>query len=197
MLSKKLLEGHHIMVDIETLDNKPGAIITEIGAVGFSIKENKLDPIANFNRKLNVRESLKDGFTMGLDTLAWWIGKDAKKLKEEYLESLHISNVNNLQLSEFRAFLNMHPMESTYLWAKSPSFDLRLLKSYYDKYQPDQPLPWEFRNEMCYRTLTSLFDSEIYVPKPIHNGYEDAKIQAVHTLTLTTILKNTQSPFFS
>lgn len=59
-----------IMLDLETLDTRPSAVIVSIGAVEFDT--NGPNPLREFYRVLQLPPQLSRGRTECPETLAWW-----------------------------------------------------------------------------------------------------------------------------
>jgi len=78
-------------------------------------------------------------------------------------------------LAEFAAWL---PKDSR-IWGNGAGFDQPILAAAYRAV--GIPLPWEFRNERCYRTLKALApDVKIRRTGTHHNALDDAVSQADH-----------------
>lgn len=60
-----------IMVDLETLDNKVGAVITQIGAASFDRLTGKIDRMFAIN--IDAASCQKRGMTISADTVMWWL----------------------------------------------------------------------------------------------------------------------------
>ena len=76
---------NHVMVDLETLDLKPTAVILSIGAVRFSPDTGQVQsPEDGFHVACAVDDQIKYGFTIGEMTLAWWLKDNAETIRNEW-----------------------------------------------------------------------------------------------------------------
>lgn len=139
-----------IMIDIETLDTKPTAVILSIAAVAFKIESGQVC-MEKFDYVLNYQEQIDNGRTTSIDTLLWWgaQSEEAKLLAFAGNVPLHFV------IREMTCYLLDYCVDNVRVWANSPSFDLVILKDAYN-----QNVPWNFWNERDVRTLTSLFPND-------------------------------------
>lgn len=124
----------NIMVDIETLSTEPNACILSIGAVRFDEEgliycEFYKNIIPQNNRHIDV------------DTVEWWFN---------YPEAYSELKKDRWYLKEALYSLGRFICKGDMVWAKSPSFDLAILKNAYKEY--GIVIPWDFRNERDVRT---------------------------------------------
>lgn len=165
-----------IMIDIETLGLKSDATILSIGAVEFGATDmwdefyREVDP-AQLDRNIDPQ------------TVLWWLNQPGAAFLTEGKKTL------NDALSDLTAF-----MYSTYkdnydrsikdyefrgrVWAKSPVFDLAILRHAYE--QLGLECPWAYHQERDIRTVQAFVDKSDY---PLfvgtkHNALDDAKHQA-------------------
>ena len=133
----------HLMIDIETMGNKPYSAILSIAAVEFDMQTGKTG--RTFNQHINLQSCFDIGLNVNADTVMWWL-EQSEKAKKMILQSdkIHIAEA----LQNFSNFLG----SSTYhMWGNSASFDLGLLSNAYEKI--NLQTPWDFWNERCLRTL--------------------------------------------
>src|SRR4051812_25387336 len=65
--------GLDVMIDTETLDTKPTAVILSIGACRF----NELDIDSNgFYRAITIESNMDEGRTISASTLRWWMKQE-------------------------------------------------------------------------------------------------------------------------
>lgn len=160
----------HIMLDLETLDTRPSAAIVSIGAVEFDTD----GPIAGreFYRVLQQPQQLILGRTESAETLRWW-----SQQSEEARAVFTAPAVDPfVALQDFAAFWS----GADYLWSNGANFDGVLLTSLYQSFEV--PVPWEFWQERCYRTLVDLYH-QLACTTPTktpaaHNALADAVAQA-------------------
>ena len=163
----------HVMVDLETLGTNSNAMITNIGAVKFDT--DKLVITDTFYRAIKFRDGQGE---YDADTLRFWLkqSEDARKELYEGTEELIPT------LVEFGEFYD----DSEGLWGNGASFDNVILKSAYISHHIRTP--WEFYQDRCYRTITSMFGRNTKFNKGVkHNALDDARNQTQHLLYLASV----------
>lgn len=172
-------EAKHVMLDLETLGVKPGSVILSIGACTFDHKET-------FYEKIDIADSLIEGFTEDIDTLRWWNTKTSKEVKEEAFSGTLQAMDVLLMFSGW--FDSLGPKDKVFLWAKGTHFDISILEAYYNKLGLHN-IPWNFRNVRDYRTLAALMPHVKAQPVAVaHHALEDSKGQATHASQLLSII---------
>jgi exodeoxyribonuclease VIII len=130
-----------IMLDLETLGVKDNCPILSIAAIVFnraqilqdpslsiesgSQSRNNLHYIDTFRGTFSLLDSIASGCVIEQGTAAWWLKQaDRTQLVEamSYLKPIEDT------LIKFKAFLSLHDYGS--IWAKSPTFDISLLRSF-------------------------------------------------------------------
>jgi exodeoxyribonuclease VIII len=172
----------HVMMDLETLDTKPGAVLLSIGAVVFDCKNDLLG--AEFHQIINVASSVAAGLTISADTEAWWAKQSAEAQKT--LTDAKEGKGKDLKdaLNAFGHYMDkLGPPSKTCLWGNGSDFDNVLLIAAYERAKMTPP--WKFYNNRCYRTLKSLKPGIKLVREgTYHNALDDAKTQARHAIQL-------------
>ena len=160
----------HLMIDIETLGTKPGAVILSVAAVPFCMPY----AIEPFYRKISVTSAIDAGLVTSHATLAWWSMQD----QAVYAEATSGTEDLKVVLEDFAAYIHAMP-SAPKIWGNGSDFDNPILTAAYTIC--DINLPWSFRDNRCYRTLKNVFDAIPYIlPVTAHNALEDAKAQAAH-----------------
>lgn len=162
----------NIMLDLETLGNKPGSVIASIGAVKFG--GGKI--IDEFYRRIDLQSCVDIGLTMDVSAIVWWLeqGEEARKEITEIGE--HIGIV----LSEFSVWVSI---DEAIIWGNGANFDNNLLSIAYDKAKIQRP--WKYSNDRCYRTVKALYpDIQIVREGVFHNALNDARSQAKHLMQI-------------
>jgi exodeoxyribonuclease VIII len=167
-----------IMVDLETMDNKPTSAIIAIGAVEFD--REKLTLGKEFYTAVDLASSMAAGGTVSADTVMWWMRQsDAarnkfKKQGEALLKAL----------SGFKSWIRAFSLcGDIYLWGNGASFDNVILRHAYDCCGMQPPWPWW--NERCFRTFKAenpLPEERLPEKGTVHNALDDAKWQAEYML---------------
>lgn len=132
-----------IMIDIETLDTKPTAAILSIAAVAFNLETGKISE-NTFYHQLDYVRQIEDNRTTSIQTTLWW-GAQSEEIQEENFngdEYLHQSILELNQYFQKECFTDRR------VWAKSPVFDLVILKNAYEEIV----VPWHYTNERDVRT---------------------------------------------
>lgn len=158
-----------IMIDIETLDTRPTAVILSIAAWPFDIDGTIADRL--FNYKLNKDEQIRHGRTTSADTIKWWNEQSQAAQNETFGGTTPLTNA----LLDLEEFIRKNCVSQPRIWAKSPQFDLIILKDAYG----NKPLPWHYRLERDVRTYLAMCpDTSLLSERPkIHVAMDDAYYQ--------------------
>lgn len=164
-----------VMIDLETLGTTPGCVILSIGAVDFSTGSEVITP---FYRTIERASCRAVGLDEEADTYNWWMQQSGEAKLEAFKEEFELKEV----LYDFSDYIKEFHRESASVrvWGNAASFDLKILEEAYIAW--DIPVPWSFREEMCFRTLRNLFP-EIKAPEfqgTPHVAICDAINQANH-----------------
>jgi len=178
----------HVMIDIETLGTRPDAVVLSVGAVAFrpfaTAGEFVLVEKAEFHRFLDIDEQVRDGRTIDVDTIKFWLhnkGTLVSILLEEKSSQFDM-------LSGLRQFLEVYKPKR--LWARGPQFDQVILENMISA--NNLPPLWEYWRWMDMRTLVRISDAVICEddasairqmtgPRVKHDALDDAKNQAILT----------------
>lgn len=173
----------HVMVDLETMGNKPNAAITAIGAVAYSTIKNK--QIGEFYKLVCLEDSVEEGLSMDADTVLWWLsqGEAARAMYGEEKQKHKVKLKDALDELQHWYFCFEAYSEKVLTWGNGVGFDNTILRNAYDKTK--MPCPFPFYNDRCYRTLKSLHPSiELKRVGVLHNALDDAKSQMSHMLEI-------------
>lgn len=136
----------HIMIDIETLGIKPGAVITEISLVFFDPSTTIALPNVGKKYYLDIQEQLKHGLKINEDTLKWRIEHGYNS--EAKTPFICVRDLNNILCTSIST--------DDVLWAKAPSFDKVLLEALFNIFK--LPIPWVYSQWQDVRTIQSYID---------------------------------------
>jgi len=105
--------------------------------------------------------------------LDWWAMQDPEVRNEAFSGTKSLEVVLQ-EISDYLASFKCDPV----IWGKGSDFDNVLLAEAYDRC--DIKLPWNFRNNRCFRTLTAIFPYHSFdkINTKKHSALEDAKHQA-------------------
>jgi 3' exoribonuclease, RNase T-like len=168
-----------IMLDLETLDNKPTSAIVAIGAVAFDLSGIRHDP---FYMVINPESAEKYG-TISASTFAWWCqqSEEARKIFGKSVEKLDLPQA----LGAFEKWgLQVKGLGPVCVWGNGADFDNVILGHAYK--QTNMRQPWSFTHNRCFRTLKGLFSKDLQSALwqrygqglTHHNALDDAKRQA-------------------
>lgn len=120
----------HVMIDIESLGTKPGAVVASIGAVVF--QPTYREPIGrSCSSTIDIADAQKHGLTIDADTVEWWMRQSDAARASTFKGEWHLDEA----LAHLSAFVDEARVFSTEgslrIWAHSPSFDLALLEAAY------------------------------------------------------------------
>lgn len=138
-----------IMVDVETLGNKPDSTIIQIAAANFDITTGKTIDI--FNECCDIS---KEDINVTGGTLKWWLKTD-KDLLEDILNRGNISP--SKLLKEFKLWLlseSICSYDDVYLWGNGILFDNNLLQTQMKAAGLNYPI--SYRNDRDLRTAVEL-----------------------------------------
>lgn len=166
------------MIDIETLDTRPSAVVISIGVVLFNRREPavKMKELnLKFGKKEFRDEQIMMGRTVDKSTVAWWKKQEpaAKTIfKKANVESVHDA------LGKLTAFLSQG--DTNYLvWGNGAAFDNTIVMSLYESF--GEEAPWKFWNDRCFRTFKG---EHGHITRPPafegvkHDAVDDARQQA-------------------
>jgi len=170
---------NYLMVDIESLNNTPDAVILSIGAVLFNEKGVAKD---KYYAAVDIQSCLDAGLTIGGDTLLWW-HKQSDEARKVFLEKT-VPLKKALQGLKNYTYKHCHTYDIPVV-ANSPSFDCVILRNAYRAVGEDAF--WKFWRELDYRTMKSLKGApkiERGEDNVAHNALADAYAQANHTIAI-------------
>lgn len=158
-----------IMLDIETLDNKPTSVILSIGAVKFDTETGEIED--KFLVNVDPIDAKSHGLTVGQDTINWWKRQDPSIVEAMKVDQLTLKEA----LTEFSEFAS----DVERFWAHGATFDFPILAHAFDR--AGMPHPWKFWNCLCSRTIMTVANIDMREhrdPNTHHNALEDCIIQA-------------------
>jgi len=172
----------HIMIDIETLGRGPTAAIVAISAVlwqqdiGQPCRDSTLGcTLDAIDIRVDATDSQRQGGTLDASTVLWWLGQEPDA-RGALLDQPRLLIADALdELSRF-----FPPQQTPWVWANSPSFDLAILRSAYERIGITPP--WRYWQERDYRTLARIHASIAPPDRSgiAHTALDDARHQARH-----------------
>lgn len=166
-----------VMIDLETLGNRPGCSILSIGAVAFD--ENGLGP--EFYCVVSRESCRKFGLHEDPETLQWWENKPEAARK--VITEAKRGNALPAALVMLGNFIGQFDADEVRIWGNGSDFDNAILACAYAA--TGFRLPWQFWNNRCYRTLKNLHPGITMKRQGTHhNALDDAKSQALHAIEI-------------
>lgn len=146
----------HFMIDIETYDVTPSAVILSIGAeriLGSQTFYLEVNPNTQYER------------TASIATKEWWA-----KQGNPPIHGVTGLNLALTQLSDWLKNLSAEPV----IWCKGTDFDTVILTHAYKSFSMETP--WKYNHVRDCRTVFKLLN--VTPNKATHNALEDALMQS-------------------
>jgi len=175
---------NNLMIDLETLGNKSGCVITSIAAVEFDLYSGLTG--REFYKTISIDSCLKTGLFIQEDTLKWWFDQDKEAQLGMFKDTSSLQNV----LHDFRTFITSLGTKDLQVWGNSNRFDLGILaQAYY--VNGDKEIPWKYTLERDVRTLV-MFVPKIKAAEQFigvkHNPIDDCKHQISYCSKIYSLL---------
>lgn len=188
------MRTRHVIVDNETLDVAPSAVLLTIGAVAVEISDGKAIILGSWYRRLNFAPGAQAGRTVSDGTLAWWMSGNTSAGACIHALS-DIGKRHNPRLPLWLAMyslsrwleLNRYP-----IWGNGSDFDNAQLQHAFDQLG----LRWPYHRNRCLRSLKGLV-LDMYpgtqlptfpANKIKHHALHDAEHEADVLATLINVL---------
>lgn len=141
-----------LMIDIETLGQGPGCVITSVALVPFNLNGKPLEDSTPFQIQLHIGEQLAEGYTMNMDTLEWWLNNSLEVRRSTFGGVGWLSELTT-ELVEY--IQQIEKEYKTYrLWATSAKMDYGCI--HYTFAKQGKPYPFNHTAEHCARTVRNL-----------------------------------------
>jgi hypothetical protein len=169
----------HVMLDIETLGTRPGAMIASIGACTFGDGKPR-DYRHTFHSAIKLAGQDRLGLRAEPATLDWWLQQSPDALAALTRDAQGIGDA----IWDFRAFVDAARAagDKLRIWANGANFDPVMLEAVFDRMGDgeEQLCPWSFRDVRCLRTLLDVagVDGKQFRPTVAHDALADAMAQA-------------------
>jgi hypothetical protein len=178
----------NVMVDLETLGQRPGCRILSIGAVEFGPAglgaEFYVECFLSYQGELVIEEA----------TRAWWADQPAEVRGRLFDQSAEGKVKLRDALTQLTTWLCCFDTDAVggkgaAVWGNGADFDNAILQVAYAAVNAGPP-GWHFYSNRCYRTLKALRPATKLVRVGRHhNALDDAKSQAEHAVRLLTELQ--------
>ena len=135
----------HLMVDLETMGNKPGAPIVSVGAIFFD--PNSGTTGAEHYQVIDLESSMSFGAKPDASTILWWL-KQSPEARSAIVVDDTVGLVEALeQLLDFIAENAANGSKNVQLWGNGSSFDCSLLEAAFELADTPFPIPhWNYRD---------------------------------------------------
>lgn len=174
-----------IMVDLETLGQRPGCSILSIGAVAFNPATGEVHETDGYYGVINRKSCELAKLEEDESTINWWSkqsdgAREVLKQASSKKDSLPLTD----GLGAFTCWLGEYGTKRQLrIWGNGSDFDNAILAVCYAR--AGLALPWEFWNNRCYRTLKNLVPNvKLDRTGTYHNALDDAISQARHAIDL-------------
>lgn len=168
-----------LMIDLETLDTSPTAVVLSLGAVAFDPRSNTLGPTFYVEFTNFLEQQTGVGRTISPSTVMWWMGQNAAARAVFQKKENSPERCSPLWgLSAFADYLKQ-PGLSGNVWAKDPDFDVVILRSLYETNAPGLAFPFKYNAGRSVRTVEDMPFTPLRDTPPVaHNALDDAIAQA-------------------
>lgn len=146
---------NHLMIDLETMGNRPTSAFTSISAVQFDPATGKTG--AEFEAHVSLEDSMKAGLTVDASTVMWWIQQG-----EMAQSALIGGQAGAVALAEalqmFSTFIRRSFREPVKVWGNGATFDISILENAYRAVS--LPIPWRYWEIRDLRTAVDFYPEE-------------------------------------
>jgi exodeoxyribonuclease VIII len=166
----------HIMVDLETVSNKPNAAITQIGAAAFNIGTGAI--LKTFEAHVDLASAIRAGGAVEADTIVWWLGQDAGA-RSAFVDGQNGATAIGEVLQDFIGWCKGFN-ETLRVWSNGASFDVPIIEVAMSRFGLKPP--WKFWDVLDVRTVAFLCGckwTDLAPPEGTgHKAVDDAVRQA-------------------
>ncbi|EJY7599011.1 3'-5' exoribonuclease [Salmonella enterica] len=182
------MNNSNVMIDIETTGTQHHSAIVSVAVAIFDLLTGKI--FAEEYIRIRWKEDCKIcGGKIDADTFEWWV-KQSPEARAELITSDDQLPPDDALMRLFE-FIRKHcDGGPVYVWAKSPSFDLSLIKDAAERCAiSSEEIPWKFWNERDVRTIEALA-TQFNFPLPYgkadvtHHALEDVRGQIRNVSTV-------------
>ena len=140
----------HLMIDLETLGQRPNCAVLSVGAVIF----NKNGVIQEQEYILSKTQQLHE-LSRATDpsTMEWW-EKQSETAREVLIKSEREGRRVQDCMNHFSQWVSRYGKDLIFVWGNGSSFDTVIMESLLDVCGVE--IPWKFWNHRCYRTVKNI-----------------------------------------
>ncbi|MCM7131321.1 3'-5' exoribonuclease [Enterobacter hormaechei] len=142
----------HLMVDIESMGEKPDAPIVSIGAVFFDPASGQTGPV--FYKVISLESAMEWGGVPDATTTLFWLKETSEARSEIVMDHAIPLDDALLQFKDFIAENAANGKDTVQVWGNGATFDNVLLENSYAR--TGITCPWKFWNNRDVRTVVEL-----------------------------------------
>ncbi|MCF2194139.1 exonuclease [Enterobacter hormaechei] len=142
----------HLMVDIESMGEKPDAPIVSIGAVFFDPASGQTGPV--FYKVISLESAMEWGGVPDASTILFWLKETSEARSEIVMDHAIPLDDALLQFKDFIAENAANGKDTVQVWGNGATFDNVLLENSYAR--TGITCPWKFWNNRDVRTVVEL-----------------------------------------
>lgn len=168
----------NVMLDLETMGNKPGCKIMSIGACRFNPQTGEIGD--TFHKQINLANCPG---SFDASTVLWWMHQD-KEAQQKFYDNDKQGSAAEV-IGSFMAWLN----DGDKVWGNGSTFDNSILKATAGHLQI--PVKWKFWNDRDVRTVVDLGRQIGIDPKkdmPFDGVKHDALADAIHQAKYVSLI---------
>ncbi|MCP1290907.1 3'-5' exoribonuclease [Chromobacterium sp. S0633] len=188
------MKTRQIIIDNETLDIAPSAVLLTIGAVAVEIENGKATPLARWYRRLQWDTGHRQpGRTVSQSTVDWWLEQSDEAFSEAFEDDGQRLPIW-LAMHSLQTWLQLNPYP---IWGNGSDFDNAQLQHAFTQHG----LRWPFWRNRCLRSQRGLvldlypetklpeFPADKIKHHALHDAEHEADVLAalLRTLTLSSI----------
>ncbi|UDV13639.1 exonuclease [Enterobacter hormaechei] len=142
----------HLMVDIESMGEKPDAPIVSIGAVFFDPASGQTGPV--FYKVISLESAMEWGGVPDASTILFWLKETSEARSEIVMDHAIPLDDALLQFKDFIAENAANGKDTVQVWGNGATFENVLLENSYAR--TGITCPWKFWNNRDVRTVVEL-----------------------------------------
>ncbi|ENL7679175.1 3'-5' exoribonuclease [Enterobacter hormaechei] len=151
----------HLMVDIESMGEKPDAPIVSIGAVFFDPASGQMGP--EFYKVISLESAMGWGGVPDASTILFWLKETSEARSEIVMDHAIPLDDALLQFKDFIAENAANGKDTVQVWGNGATFDNVLLENSYAR--TGISCPWKYWNNRDVRTIVELGKAVGYTPR--------------------------------
>lgn len=160
-----------IMIDLETLSNKPNGAVVAVGAVFFNPNSGELGE--KFEMAIDMADAVRYGQVDG-DTLKWWFSQ-SDGARKAITRGRHTAEQ---VWSKFYDFVLTHG-DKVHPWGNGSSFDITMCQYQFARVL-SKGEPWKFWNIQDCRTIKRAADGIVNYTDKLEGVAHSALADAIH-----------------